>query len=198
MSTPALDPRVARTRAAVLDAVGRLLVEGGLAAVTVEAVMARTGAARATVYRHWATRDDLVLAGLEHLMPPPRADGIPDAAVEVALPAIVAGFAAQLAGEPWAVALPVLLDAARRDPRLRARMDTFLAQRKHPVRQVLVRAVEAGELRPDLDPDVAVSQLLGPLMFRRIISAEPLDEAVVDAVAGDFLRANRPAAAPGG
>ena len=197
MATPALDPRVARTRAAVLEAVGRLLVEGGLAAVTVEAVMARTGAARATVYRHWATRDDLVLAGLEHLMPPPRADAAPDAPVEVALLAVVAGFAAQLADEPWATALPVLLDAARRDPRLRARMDAFLAQRKHPVRQLLVRAVQAGELRPDLDPDVAVSQLLGPLMFRRIISAEPLDEAVVDAVAGDFLRANRPEAGVG-
>lgn len=197
MVTPALDPRVARTRAAVLDAVGRLLVEGGLAAVTVEAVMARTGAARATVYRHWATRDDLVLAGLEHLMPPPRADAAPATPVEVALPALVAGFADQLTHEPWAGALPVLLDAARRDPRLRARMDTFLAQRKQPVRHVLVRAVEAGELRADLDPDVAVSQLLGPLVFRRIITAEPLGGPVVDAVAGDFLRANRPAATPG-
>lgn len=191
MATPALDPRVARTRAAVLDAVGRLLVEGGLAAVTVEAVMARTGAARATVYRHWATRDDLVLAGLEHLMPPPRAGGTPDTAVGIALPAIVGGFADQLAAERWAGALPVLLDAARRDPRLRSRMDTFLAQRKHPVRQVLVRAVEAGELRPDLDPDVAVSQLLGPLVFRRIITSEPLDRPFVDVVVGDFLRANR-------
>lgn len=178
---------MARTRSAILDAVGALLVEGGLGAVTVEAVMARTGAARATVYRHWATRDDLVLAGLDHLMPPPG----PETAAEVTLPELVAGFAAQLEHEPWAAALPVLLDAARRDPRLRARMEAFLEQRKDPVRRVVARAVDAGALRSDIDPGLAVAQLLGPLVFRRMITSEALDRPVVDALVDGFLRANR-------
>lgn len=58
-STPVMDARVARTHAAVMQAATDLLVEGGPNAMTVDAVVARSGVAKSTVYRHWATRDDL-------------------------------------------------------------------------------------------------------------------------------------------
>ena len=51
------DPRVARSRTAVLDAATHLLVTGGPAAVTVDAVVAESGVAKSTIYRHWRSRD---------------------------------------------------------------------------------------------------------------------------------------------
>jgi TetR/AcrR family transcriptional regulator, regulator of autoinduction and epiphytic fitness len=53
MATPATtDPRVERSRTAVLDAAAGLLLEGGVPALTVEAVVERSGVARSTIYRH--------------------------------------------------------------------------------------------------------------------------------------------------
>jgi AcrR family transcriptional regulator len=190
-SRPHTDPRVERTRAAVLDAVAGLLVEHGPAEVTVDAVIARSGAARATIYRHWPSREALVVAGLEHLMPPPRRVTEPDLPVDRAVAALVRGFAAQLADEQWAAALPALLDAARRQPELGERMLAFLEQRKEPVREVLRRAVHRGELDAALDLDAAVAQLVGPLFFRRTISGEPLDEGFLAAVVAGFLDGHR-------
>jgi AcrR family transcriptional regulator len=176
----------------VLKAVGELLIESGPAAVTVDAVIARSGAARATIYRHWPTRDALVLAGMSCLMPPPRPPDLEGLTTEAALSALVAGFCAQLEREPWAGALPALLDQARRRPELAARMQEFLDERKKPVRDVLAAGVRAGELRADLALDAGVSQVLGPLFFRRAVTAEPLDAAFQVAVLTGFLRGHRP------
>ncbi len=130
-------------------------------------------------------------------MPPPDRGGPADAPIGSALPALVDAFARQLTEEPWAAALPVLLDAARRHPALRARMHQFLEQRQAPVRDVLSTAVRAGELDTGLDVDAAVAQLMGPLVFRRIVSAEPLDAAFRSAVVTGFLDGHRTGAADG-
>src|ERR1700712_5954041 len=65
----AMNTRVARTHAAVMDAAIELLLEGGPDALTVDGVVARSGVAKSTVYRHWATRDELVADVFEHLAP---------------------------------------------------------------------------------------------------------------------------------
>ena len=57
---PEMDARVARTRETVMQAAMELLVEGGPGGLTVDAVVARSGVAKSTVYRHWADRDALV------------------------------------------------------------------------------------------------------------------------------------------
>src|SRR6202034_3827583 len=63
-STPNVDPRVARTRAAVLGAAIDLLAERGYSGFSVEGVVERTGIAKTTLYRHWPTRDDLLAAAI--------------------------------------------------------------------------------------------------------------------------------------
>ena len=55
-----MDPRVARSRASLLEAATDLLVDGGPRAVTVDAVSERSGVAKSTLYRHFPSRDDLV------------------------------------------------------------------------------------------------------------------------------------------
>ena len=51
-----------RTREAVLTAATDLLVEGGPSAVTIDAVVARSGVAKSTIYRHWESRDEVLVA----------------------------------------------------------------------------------------------------------------------------------------
>jgi TetR/AcrR family transcriptional regulator of autoinduction and epiphytic fitness len=187
------DPRVARSRARVLDAVAFLLVEKGVRGVTVEAVMARSGVARATVYRHWPTRQELVLAGLRHLLPQPPPPIAVDGTLAQRLTSSLGDLARQMAVEPWAHAIPALLEAARREPEIAAATAQFVADRQALLRAVLREAVEDGSL-PPVEVELALAQLLGPLVYRRLITSEPIDEALCANVVEDFLRGR---AAPG-
>jgi AcrR family transcriptional regulator len=185
------DPRVVRSRARVLDAVASLLVEKGVRGVTVDAVMARSGVARATVYRHWPTRQALVLAGLRHLLPPPVPQTAVDGTLSQRLTSVLGGLARQMEVEPWAHAIPALLDAARREPEIATVAARFVADRQAPVRAVLREAVADGSL-PRLDVETALAQLLGPLVYRRLLTSEPLDEELCAHIVEDFLRGQSP------
>jgi TetR/AcrR family transcriptional regulator of autoinduction and epiphytic fitness len=182
-----LDPRVARSRARVLDAVASLLVEKGVGEVTVDAVMARSGVARATVYRHWPTREALVLAGLRHLLPTPVPRMAPAGTLRERLASFLGELARQMAVEPWAHAVPTLLEAARRDPSIAEVTQRFVEERRAPLRTALSEAVEDGTL-PGVNVEIALAQLLGPLVYRRLISSEPIDEALCATIVDDFLR----------
>src|SRR5690606_24583910 len=56
-----VDPRVEQTRALILEAADGLLISGGIAAVTIDAVAQRSGVARSTIYRQFKDRNDLLL-----------------------------------------------------------------------------------------------------------------------------------------
>ena len=73
------DPRVVRSRAAVLDAALGLLCEGGYAAVTIDGVARRSGVARTTIYRHWSSLAALVIDAVVSSHPggPPEPLGDP-------------------------------------------------------------------------------------------------------------------------
>jgi AcrR family transcriptional regulator len=187
------DPRVVRSRARVLEAVASLLVEKGVRGVTVDAVMARSGVARATVYRHWPTRQALVLAGMRHLLPPPVPRRTVTGTLSQRLTSAVGELARLMKVEPWVHAMPALLDAARREPEIAAVTAQFVADRQAPVRAVLQEAVADGAL-PDLDIETALAQLLGPLVYRRLITSEPLSEELSAKIVRDFLRSHTQAA----
>jgi AcrR family transcriptional regulator len=71
MSGGRVDPRPARSRARLLDAATALLRSGGPAAVTVDAVLRGANVARATLYRHFPSGNDLLAAAFQSVMPPP-------------------------------------------------------------------------------------------------------------------------------
>lgn len=76
--TTRTDPRPARSRARLLDAATALLRAGGPSAVTVDAVTRASNVARATLYRHFPSGNDLLAAAFHALIPPapiPPEDG---------------------------------------------------------------------------------------------------------------------------
>jgi AcrR family transcriptional regulator len=70
MATVRTDPRPARSRARLLDAATTLLRSGGPSAVTVDAVTRASNVARATLYRHFPSGNDLLAAAFHALIPP--------------------------------------------------------------------------------------------------------------------------------
>jgi TetR/AcrR family transcriptional regulator, regulator of autoinduction and epiphytic fitness len=180
------DPRIERTRRVVLDATIDLLVEGGYGAVTIEAVAARSGVAKSTIYRHWPGRLELINDAFQELKPPVPVPA--QGPVRERLIVVLEHLAHSVAGSTWSACLPALIDAAERDPAARE----FHAGLARAGRQTLVdlldEGVRTGEFGADLDTELIAEALAGPIMLRRLMAYSPLDPSevrhLVDQVVG--------------
>lgn len=189
----ALDPRVIRSRAAILQATADLLIESGAAGVTIEGISERSEVAKTTIYRHWKTRSRLVFDAFRSLFRPVPVAGL-EGPVRDQLTTLLSQLLHGVTASEWAPAVSTLVDASDRDPELRQLIHDFLAARMERSREVLRAAVARGELRPDLDVDVSVDLLVGPIFYRRLVSRDVLDESFVARVVDEFLRGAEPPA----
>ena len=164
------DPRVVRTRAAVLGAAIDLLAERGYSGFSVEAVVDRTGIAKTTLYRHWPTRDDLLAAVIGQLAgagQPPDTGSVRQDLLDFFTRRVQAAHTRQ-----WERCMPALVEAAARHPELAAIVAGLTAQALSQVETLLRRGIERGEIRPGINPQLAASALMGPLVFRRLLLQE--------------------------
>ena len=182
--------RVRRSREAVLRATFDLLTEVGLDALSIEEIARRSGVAKTTIYRHWATRSDLVVEACSHLV----AEGAaPDTgSLRGDLTVALRELAGLLRSARWASVLPSVVDAAERDPRLAQVHATIQRSHATPLATILARAAARGEVSTDDDPSEGIAALLGPLYYRRWFSREPLDDDFVEAVVRRFVDGSKP------
>jgi AcrR family transcriptional regulator len=165
-----MDPRVARTRATVLGAAIDLLAERGYSGFSVESIVERTGVAKTTLYRHWPTRDDLLAAAIAKL---DGAGPLPDTgSVRQDIQDLLARRVRAARTPQWERCMPALVEAAARHPELAAMIAQLTSQVLAQIETVLGRGIARGELRHDLDPQLAASALIGPIVFRRLLLRE--------------------------
>ncbi len=181
------DPRAIRSRAAILEAAGAMLVEGGPSALTIEGVAERSGVAKTTIYRHWPSRSRLILDAFESLFQTRRRT-TPKGPIREQLLSLLNGIARGITTSRWAPAMSGLFDAADRDPELMLLVHDFLRVRMEPTRVALQGAIERGEILPTVDVEASVSMLVGPIFYRRIVSREKIDAEFIEQVVTQFLR----------
>ena len=181
------DPRMRRSRQRALGATLDLVAERGIAGASIEAVCARSGVAKTTVYRQWPNQAALVLDAFRSIAPDPP---LPDTgALRGDLEVLVGGFAEALGRGRAAVFMAALMDAAQRDPDFAALHAAETRRRHRPVLAVLARGLERGELPEGTDLDALVDQLAGPVLHRRFVSGLPLDRGFGEGVVNGVLRA---------
>lgn len=167
------DPRVARSKEAILKATLDLLAENGVTATTIEAIAERSGVAKTTIYRHWAGKPELVIDAFASLTPP---DKDPDTgSLRGDLEALIVGFSKALASGRFAALLPSLIDAAERDPEMSKLHHRFATDRETAVRRIVTRARARGEVREDLTDSEVVDLVAGPIFYRRLVANDRLD-----------------------
>jgi AcrR family transcriptional regulator len=188
---PGVDPRVSRSRAAVIRAATDLLVDGGPNAVTVDAIVHRSGVAKSTIYRHWDSRDAILVSVIESCAPAiPMPD--PDTDVIDAMRDVVHAMADSLNDPEWARVLPALLMLKNHQSGIAAMNDRLEHEQEQAINMLLTRAAAEGVLRADLDPQEAVTMLVGPLLFAHLTESVKLDRAFVDRTFDNFLKAHTP------
>ncbi len=176
-----IDPRIARSKAAILDAAVSLLLGGGVHDTTVDAIADRARVSKATIYRHWNSRQELVIEALGLLKPDIE---VPDhGSLRDDLRQITTDLLTHLAS-PAAAAFSSLAGAAEHDAQLAALRQEFIAARRQPIQVVVEAAVGRGELPADLDVDLFVAMVAGPLFYRRVVQGRRVPahwaEAVVE------------------
>lgn len=165
----------------------QLLSEQGLTGVTVDAVARRSGVAKTTIYRHWPSREALLLDVCSQLGPhfeTPDAGSLPKD-----LRALAERVVEQLLAGSYAAILLSLMDAAERNPDLAALLAAAESKLVEAVRTILARARARGELRRLPDPSAIAALMVGPLLYRRLFSHEPLSDAFFRIVIDNVVRA---------
>ena len=174
-------PRSEAAQQAILSAARDLLIQNGYAAVTVEAIAARAGVSKATIYRWWPGKAAVVLESFLAASGPclrrPDTD-CPAADLREQLQ----GLAHALAG-PVGTVLRGVLAEAQSDPEVAETLRAgYLAPRRAETCRLLERARAAGRLSSEIDTETAADALVGPLFYRLMTGHAPPDGAFVDAL----------------
>jgi AcrR family transcriptional regulator len=177
---------VEKSKKAVLAATYELLTKSGFSGVSVDEVSRRSGVAKTTIYRHWPSRESLLLDACSQLSTRPP---VPDTGkLRTDLEALATGATIRLQ-QPWATVLPSIIDAGERDKELAKLQAGIHAQMRGAFVAVLERAQERGELPRGHDPRELVASIIGPILYRRFFSRETLDEGFAKRVVERALRA---------
>ncbi len=180
-------PRSDRARRAILDACLQLLVEQGFDGMSIEGVANRAGVGKATIYRRWSSKRDLVAAALASIDDEIRvvdSGNTHDDFVSlvrdfgrVSMSTVLGPMIGRVAGA--AVSNPDLMDILRTN---------LIASRQEVGRRLLRRGIERGEVRPDIDVDLVMDMVAGTALFTVLFhQIEPRDirarlEPLVDTI----------------
>jgi AcrR family transcriptional regulator len=180
-------PRSARADEAIIDAALELIADGvTLEALSIEAVAARAGVGKATIYRRWPNKEALVVDAVASLKPPLPA--LAGACVRDDLIALLSRMG-QRHDRPGTSVMYCLLPELARNERLQECYHAVVEPRRDVMREVLRRGVRSGELRADLDVELTLTLLSSPVLVQGLgwnPHLDPTDLAarVVDTVLG--------------
>jgi TetR/AcrR family transcriptional regulator, regulator of autoinduction and epiphytic fitness len=183
-----LDPRVERSRRVILEAVLDELGTVGYGALTIEAVAARAGVGKSTIYRHWPGKLELVEDAFRTLKAPvvvPAQGSLRDRVV-----AVIEQVACLVAESTYSTCMPALIDAAERDPKVRDFHSRFSSERRAVLVGMLRDAVRTGELPATADPELLADALVGPILLRRLMLAQPVGPEIARELVDQLLPAS--------
>jgi AcrR family transcriptional regulator len=182
-------PRDARVEAVVRQAVRDALAEGGFGALTIDGVAARAGVGKATIYRRWRSKEELVRDALGELL---QQEAAPDTgSLAGDLRVLIDGFVTDIHGVRGQL-MPSLCGEAQTDPDLAAILDSFSSRKHELMAEVFRRAKKRGEVRATVDPEIALDMLLGPIVFRKLITRGTIDERLGEQIVALLVAACAP------
>lgn len=171
-------PRSVRADEAIVEAALDLLADGStIEAISIEAIAARAGVGKATIYRRWPGKDALLRDALRTLKgspPEPAGHSVRDDLI------LLVGAVGNHIDPRAARIMPCLVPEVNRSPEQYQLYQNIIEPRREMMREVLRRGMRSGELRADLDVEVVMAMLAGPMLVQRVMRWHPeLDEATL-------------------
>src|SRR5579863_613927 len=184
-------PRSEHARVAILQSTLKILGENGFSDFTIEAVAEHASVGKATVYRWWPNRgalnaDAFASSTTSRLRFPDTGSLVAD--ISQQMRQLVKVFSS-----PTGRIVSAILAAGQTDRELIAAFrERFLMPRRREAYATLNRGIQRGELRKDVDPDLLLDTLYGPIWMRFLIQHDELNSDFVDHVCSLVLGGARP------
>jgi AcrR family transcriptional regulator len=187
-------PRRPTASKAILDATLELLAEGGFPAATIDAIAARAGVGRNTIYRRWPSKEELIADALHELtaeLDEQEGDNVYGLLLDR-----ISDFARLFADRLFGRLLPAVLGELQRNPAFaRVYADRVVRPRRQAIVDLLTQAQEAGELREGVDVDQIADLLAGPPFLRLLpLGLPPVTEHYAEELLETIWRGIAPAA----
>lgn len=163
MARSAGRPRDPEAERAIIDATLEIMAEQGFEGLRVADVAERARVSKATMYRRWPSKSELVVAALQTTPPLPEVD---TGTLRGDLVELLTDFLAVAEATPVIGLLAGLAAERQRSPRLVRTVDPFVRERMRPLAHALQRAIGRGEISPEIDVALAAEMLGGPLVLR--------------------------------
>ncbi|HEX9034194.1 MAG TPA: TetR/AcrR family transcriptional regulator [Streptosporangiaceae bacterium] len=179
-------PRSEEADRAIISAALDLFAESGAEGLCIEKVAARAGVGKATIYRRWPGKEDLLLdalAALQAPLPEPKGESVRDDLV-----ALIEAMRTESVDPRRVRQFALLLGEGTSYPRLFDRyVETVVEPRRDVFRAVLRRGMATGELRESSNVEVAVDMLTGAVLARPRLSQERADRGYARRVVDELL-----------
>lgn len=188
ITSPSPLRRSESSRRATLEAALDLCTEKGYGRVTIEAIAARAGVSKKTIYRWWPSKSAVLLEAFTEALTTatPFAD-TGDIATD--LRTHVTGAVRVLSVPPFGPAYAGILSEIHHDDVLAETVRTQLIEPRFEAAVSRLRAAQdQGQLPPDANVRLAVEMLYGPVYYRHVLRKTMQDEETVAALVGHVLR----------
>lgn len=183
-------PRSSHLHQAILVAAREVVAEKGIQGASIEAIAARAGVGKATIYRRWPSKEAVILEALSELYG--QFKMIDTGNLRHDLITVLRGFVQMVEEQPQFDRLFVrVFGEARSHPEFfHVVYEQLYAPRLHHLAHFLAQAQARGELRPNLDPVFAASLIAGPMLYTMLVKPmlpfpydlHELPERIVDAI----------------
>lgn len=150
-----------------------------------EAVAARAGVGKSTIYRHWPGKLELIedaIRTLKTKVTLPTGGSVRERVV-----ALLVTVATGMADSTWSSCLPAIIEAAERDPEILAIHRRVAIERRQVLVDLLVEGMEVGEIAAGADVGLLAECLIGPIVVRRLLLHEPFPPDSVPALVDQVL-----------
>lgn len=168
-------PRNDAAREKVLSAARSLMADGGIGAVTIEALATMSGVTRPTIYRSWPNAQAVAMAAL--IAGTPRTEAtLYGRSISKDLTRVIEDVVASFSSPSGRSAAALIATADQSTELAKAFRHQILLRTRETLMGLLRKAIEDGELRADLDVEIASDILLAPVFFRLLVGHKPMQE----------------------
>src|SRR4051794_279302 len=181
--SPHLDDRI-------LEAALAMLADVGYARLRLDALAARAGVAKTTILRRWPSKAAVAAAAVQRLAL--QTAEVPESSnLREDLQALLSNAVAAFGTGPGRF-VPALIRETGHHAEIADLLATVIHTRRAAYRRVLNRAIARHDLHPDVDQEVIIALLVGPLWTRLLITRQPISQALVEEIVDAVLRAYQP------
>ncbi len=174
-------PRSEKSRRAILAATQRLLESGTVRELSIEGIAREAGVGKTTIYRWWPNKAAVVIdAFFDKVV---AATSFPEAETAAETLALQAASLVEALSGPYGRIVAEIIAEGQSDPSiLETYRETFLFHRRAAAREIIERGIAEGEFDSDLDVELAMDLLYGPVYFRLLLGHAPLDDSFARAL----------------